>query len=110
MFAKVEKSICYNAATFEFSDGERRREMHTFKVGDTVTVFQMHPRRGLEIEGKARVVRRVADVDEQYIVVFHRVRAGENYGERYERFVDTWGQDNPEKYVREFNKKIGVAA
>lgn len=84
--------------------------MHKFKAGDVVTIFQMHPRKGLMIEGKATVVNRVADVDEQYVVVFHQVREGENYGERYERFVDTWGQDKPDKYVREFNKKIGVAA
>ena len=81
--------------------------MHKFKVGDVVTIFQMHPKRGLEIEGKATVVRRVADVEEQYVVVFHKVRAGEERGERYERFVDTWGQDDPDKYVRDFNRKIG---
>lgn len=78
---------------------------HKFKAGDVVTIFQMHPRKGLLIEGKAKIVRRVPDVDEQY-----EVRFLSEPGEVYERFVDTWGQDNPEKYVREFNAKIGVAA
>lgn len=83
--------------------------MHHFKAGDIVTIFQSHPSKGLEIEGKATVVSRVADVDEQYVVVFHRVRAGENHGERYERFVDTWGQENPEKYAADWNKKFKAA-
>ena len=81
--------------------------MHKFKKGDTVTVFYMHPSKGLMIEGKATVVRRVADVDEQYGVTFHDTRTGETPGEEYERFVDAWGQADPKKYVREFNKKIG---
>lgn len=84
--------------------------MHKFKAGDTVTIFQMSPSKGLFIEGKATIVKRVADVDEQYVVTFHKTRAGETRGEQYERFVDTWGQDNPAKYVLEFNRKIGKAA
>lgn len=83
---------------------------HRFKAGNVVTIFQMHPRRGLEIEGKATIVKRVVGVDEQYVVTFHKIRIGENPGEQYERFVDTWGQDNPEKYVKDWNKRMEVGA
>ena len=81
--------------------------MHRFKAGDVVTVFQMHTRKGLEIEGKATVLKRIGDVDEQYFVRFHGKDGKPAPGDEYERFVDTWGQDDPAKYVREFNKKIG---
>lgn len=83
--------------------------MHKFDRGKVVTVFQMSPSKGLFIEGKAIIRKRVTDVDEQYLVSFDA--AGKGYeNEAYERFVDTWGQDSPEKYVRDFNKKIGIAA
>jgi hypothetical protein len=74
--------------------------MHTFKAGDAVTIFQMSPSKGLFIEGNATVRKRINDVDEQYLVSF----VGEPK-ETYERFVDAWGQKDPDKYVREFNKK-----
>lgn len=78
---------------------------HHFDRGDIVTIFQMSPSKGLFIEGKAAIVSRVADVDEQYNVRFlNEVR------EVYERFVDRQGQKNPEQYVRDFNRKIGIAA
>ena len=79
--------------------------MHTFKAGDEVTIFQMHPSKGLVIEGAATVRKRVKDVDEQYLVAFTT-----EPNEAYERFIDREGQENPPKYVREFNKKIGKAA
>ena len=76
--------------------------MHTFKAGDEVTVFQMSPAKGLIIEGAATVRKLVRDVDEQYVVEFTNEPK-----ETYERFVDRDGQENPPKYVREFNKRIG---
>jgi hypothetical protein len=81
------------------------KAIHTFKPGDDVTIFQMSPSKGLFIEGLATVRKRVANVDEQYVVVF----ADERH-ETYERFIDREGQKNPEKYVREFNKRIGIKA
>ena len=83
---------------------------HRFKAGDTVTIFQMHPRKGLEIEGKATILKRIADVDEQYFVRLHGPDGRPSLGEEYERFVDTWGQSNPKKYVEDFNRKIGKVA
>lgn len=78
---------------------------HTFKVGDEVTIFQMSASKGLLIEGAATVRKRIKDIDEQYLVSF----VGEP-SETYERFIDRDGQENPPKYVREFNVKIGKAA
>lgn len=79
--------------------------MHSFKTDDIVTVFQMSPSKGLFIEGKAVVRKRIEDVDGQYFVTFIN-----EPGEVYERFVDAAGQSNPHKYVSGFNKKIGKAA
>jgi len=79
--------------------------MHTFKAGDTVTIFQMSPSKGLLIEGKATIRKRIHDMEERYMVEFESEPK-----EMYERFVDTWGQQHPEKYVRGFNKKIGKTA
>jgi hypothetical protein len=66
---------------------------HQYKAGDLVTVFQISASNELVIEGKATIRKRVADVDEQYRV------------ETYERFIDSWGQDDPEKYVQDFNRR-----
>lgn len=79
--------------------------MHAFKADDIVTVFQMSPAKGLFIEGKAVIRKRVDDVDEQYVVTFIS-----EPNEQYERFVDRQGQSNPKQYVIDFNKKIGKAA
>jgi hypothetical protein len=75
---------------------------HHFDLGDIVTIFQMSPANGLFIEGTAAIVERVADVDEQYVVRFRNEQ-----DETYERFVDWQGQENPEQYVKDFNRKIG---
>lgn len=79
--------------------------VHTFKRGDEVTIFQMSPSKGLIIEGAATIRKLVADVDEQYEVEFTN-----EPGQTYERFIDREGQENPPKYVREFNKKFGYYA
>jgi hypothetical protein len=73
---------------------------HQYKAGDVVTVFQISPSQELVIEGKATIRKRVAEVDEQY-----RVEFANKPGVTYERFVDSWGQDDPEKYVQDFNRR-----
>jgi hypothetical protein len=44
--------------------------VHSFDLGDIVTIFQMSPGKGLMIEGPAAIVEIVDDVDEQYVVRF----------------------------------------
>ena len=73
---------------------------HQYKAGDVVTVFQISPWKELVIEGKATIRKRVADIDEQY-----RVEFAHKPGVTYERFIDNWGQDDPEKYVQDFNRR-----
>jgi hypothetical protein len=73
---------------------------HQYKAGDVVMVFQISPSNELVIEGKATIHKRVADVNEQY-----RVEFANKPGVTVERFVDSWGQDNPEKYVQDFNRR-----
>lgn len=85
----------------------RLRVGHHFKVGEVVTVFQMDTRKGLMIEGKATVLSLIDDVDEQYNVRFYGPDGKPSLGEEYERFVDREGQIDPQKYLREFNEKIG---
>jgi hypothetical protein len=76
---------------------------HRFDAGERVWIYQMSPAKGLLIEGRATITSRVSDVDEQYIVRFDN-----EPGETYERFVDTQGQQmEPDRYVRDFNKRIG---
>jgi hypothetical protein len=74
---------------------------HQYKAGDVVTVFQVSTSKELVIEGKATIRKRVAEVDEQY-----RVEFVNKPGATYERFVDSWGQDDPEKYLRDFNNRF----
>ena len=74
---------------------------HQYKAGDVVTVFQVSASQELIIEGKATICKRVAEVDEQYKVEF-----ADKPGVTYERFVDSWGQDDPEKYLRDFNNRL----
>ena len=74
---------------------------HQYKAGDVVTVFQISLANELVIEGKATIRKRVADVDEQY-----RVEFANKPGAIYSRFVDSWGQNDPEKYLRDFNNRL----
>ena len=74
---------------------------HRYRAGDVVTVFQMSSSRGLRVEGKATIRKRVAELDEQYKVEF-----ANKPGETYERFIDVLGQGNPQKYVRDFNRRL----
>jgi hypothetical protein len=73
---------------------------HQYKAGDVVTVFQISPSKELVIESKATIRKRIADVDEQY-----RVEFADKPGMTYVRFVDSWGQDDPKKYVQDFNRR-----
>ena len=73
---------------------------HQYKAGDVVTVFQLSASKELVIEGRATIRKRVADVDEQY-----RVEFANKPGMTHIRFVDSWGQDNPEKYIQDFNRR-----
>jgi hypothetical protein len=77
--------------------------VHSFDAGERVWVFQMSHSKGLFLEGRATIVRRVDDVDEQYIVRFDEEKA-----ETYERFIDREGQENPQQYIREMNNKLGL--
>ena len=79
--------------------------VHSFDLGDYVNVFQMHPSKGLLFEGRAAIVEKIGDVDEQYVVRFENEQ-----DETYERFIDRDGQGDPQQYIREFNKRIGYAA
>jgi len=86
--------------------------VHSFDLGETVTVFQMSPAKGLLIEGLATIVNLVDGVDEYYEVRFKSDL--EDYvkvkdSPTYQRFLDREGSncDDPRKYLREFNRKIG---
>ena len=74
---------------------------HQYKPGDVVTVFQISPANELVIEGKATIRKRVAEVDEHY-----RVEFADKPGVTYHRFVDNWGQDDPESYLQDFNRRF----
>jgi hypothetical protein len=80
--------------------GQESAMAHQYKAGDVVTVFQISASNELVIEGKATIRKRIADVDEQY-----RVEFANKPGVTYQRFIDSWGQDNPEKYVQNFNRR-----
>lgn len=80
-------------------------KVHSFDLGEIVTVFQMHPSKGLLLEGQAAIAGIVEDVDEQYIVRFR----GDADEETYERFVDREGQADPVSYARDFNLRHGFA-
>ena len=73
---------------------------HQYKAGDVVTVFQISPANELVIEGTATIRKRVAEVDGHY-----RVEFANKPGMIYSRFVDSWGQDDPEKYIQDFNRR-----
>jgi hypothetical protein len=82
-----------------------------FKTGDVVTVFQMDTRKGLFVEGKATILKPLSADDfpeEYYKVRFHGPGGKPALGEEYDRFVDRDGQTDPDKYVREFNRRLNI--
>ena len=78
---------------------------HQYKAGDVVTIFQISQTKKLVIEGKATIRKKITDVDEQY-----RVEFVNKPGMIYERFVDTWGQDDPVQYLYDFNRRSAAIA
>ena len=101
MAAQGEKLIWYNMRVGDVLFGWESVMSHQYKAGDAVTVFQISPANELVIEGKATIRTRVAEVDEYY-----RVEFANKPGVTYQRFVDSWGQDDPVRYVRNFNRRL----
>jgi hypothetical protein len=81
-----------------------------FKKGDVVTIFQIDSRKGLFIEGRATILKSLSADDwpeEYYRVRFHGKNGKPSLGQEYDRFIDREGQANPDKYVHDFNRRIG---
>jgi hypothetical protein len=72
--------------------------MHTFDIGDFVTVFNCTLGGRFFIEGRAKITGYTSNVDEQYYVRF----VGKN-SQICSRFVDPAGQDDPEAFVSKLN-------
>ena len=81
-----------------------------WKKGDVVNIFQLSMAKGLELEGRALVVKPLGGYNEHYMVRFYRKKDGKLGREAYERFIDREGQTDPATYIIEFNKRIGFAA
>ena len=82
-----------------------------FKKGDVVTIFQMDGRNGLIIEGKATVLKSLGPdnwPEEYYKVRFHGPGGKPALGEEYDRFIDRDGQADPDQYVADFNRRLGI--
>jgi hypothetical protein len=81
-----------------------------WKKGDTVTIYQLSPSKGLLVEGRATVAKVLDASMEHYMVRFHR-KDGTVERESYERFIDRDGQTgDPQDYIKAFNAKLGIAA
>lgn len=80
-----------------------------WKKDDVVTIYQMHPSKGLLVEGRATVVKPLDASMEHYMVRFHR-KDGKLEREAYERFIDREGQADSAAYIKQFNERIGYAA
>jgi hypothetical protein len=101
----MELTRCKRSMLGLASVGWESAMAHQYKAGDVVTIFQISQSKKLVIEGKATIRKRVIDVDEQY-----RVEFANRPGMTYERFVDTWGQDDPVQYPRDFNRRSAAIA
>lgn len=80
-----------------------------WKKGDVVNIFQLSGHKGLELEGRATVVKALGGWNEHYMVRFHR-KDGKIEREAYERFIDRDGQTDAAAYIAVFNKRIGFEA
>lgn len=78
--------------------------VHTFDLGDIVSIFQLSHRGQLINEGMAAIVEIIDDVDEYYLVKFDVEDE-----EPVHRFVDVQGQNDPDGYCWDFNKKTNKA-
>lgn len=84
---------------------------HLHKKGDVVNVFQMSAHKGLLFEGRATILKPTDEPgEERYLVRFHGRDGKPSLGEEYERWIDREGQDDPQAYIKAFNKRIGIAA
>ena len=73
----------------------KTQEIHNFKVGDTVTVFNRSLSKFV-IEGKAEIVA-LFEMEDEYLVRFGARKKS------FRRFVDPYGQDDPEGYLAKLN-------
>jgi hypothetical protein len=79
-----------------------KTEIHNFKVGDTVTVFNRSFSK-FAIEGKAKITA-VWPPEDMYNVNFYDKDGKlELLSGGYRRFVDPYGQDDPEGYLAQLN-------
>ena len=81
----------------------RRTELHNFKVGDIVTVFNRSFRR-FEIEGKATITK-LRPQEDTYEVKWTDQISG-SCARRDVRYVDPNGQDNPEEFLDVLNEGL----
>ena len=72
--------------------------------GDVVTVFGCTFGGKFVIEGRATVLKRIPDIDEQYKIRFHGRDGEPSLGEEYERFIDPAGQTNPQAHLAALNR------
>ena len=78
----------------------KTQEIHNFKVGDTVTVFNRSFSKFV-IEGKADIVK-MEKPEDMYRVRFHDDKQ-EGHKHTWLRFVDPYGQDDPEAHLAQLN-------
>jgi hypothetical protein len=71
--------------------------MTKFRKGQKVYIINSTMGGTFIVEGQATIVRRILDVDSQYLVDF-----GDGFGP-VERFVDPLAQDNPAEFVAHLN-------
>ena len=78
--------------------------MHTFDLGDIVTVFNQRLDGTFFIEGCAKIVGYTSDVDESYFVKF--LRCGKPEGKSFPLLVDPAVQDDPQAHLLTLNASI----
>lgn len=73
--------------------------MHTYKKGDSVIVINQTLSGRFIVEGRAKVLRTLRDIDEMYLVSFWGA------GEQVQRFIDPQAQKDPDAFVRQLNEQ-----
>ena len=81
----------------------------TFGIDEVVTIFVMSASGKMTIEGRATIIRRADDAGRYKVRFQSGIDGYDNVDDHpiWDRFIDPWGQENPEAYCREFNKRIG---
>jgi hypothetical protein len=74
-------------------------ELHNFKVGDRVTVFNRAGRRFI-VEGPAMIRKILTYGEDMYSVIFLNEKRG-----HHDRYVDPNGQENPQVYLELLNQE-----